>query len=415
MEDLFYLLLLLFLSGFFSGSETALVALSMGRVEGLLEENKPGAAALYQLKQDSSRMLITILIGNNLVNIGASAMATVLATERLGEIGPGVAVGALTIIILIFGEITPKTMATRYAERISLSVAPVLVLLMSLLMPLVWLFSRFTDWVHRLSGDQGDPLVTRSELINMVGHGEEEGTIEHEERQMIERVFAFNDLQAQDIMTIRHEVFSLQGCRTVDEALPEVLQQSYTRIPLYEQNSDEIYGVLYLRELLVALTESKGDASLHSISSEPLFAPLNQPLDDLFSEMTANNRQIAMVVDDDGLLVGVVTMEDLLEELVGEIYDEVDEIPLEVELISTDGEPPVYRMDGRTELRYIEKALGVELSGKPTDRVSYWVLGHIERIPVSGEKLQMEGVEVVIEQATARRIEMVQISNIEKQ
>ncbi|HIJ23725.1 MAG: HlyC/CorC family transporter [Gammaproteobacteria bacterium] len=409
MDDLFTLLILLFLSGFFSGAETALVSLSMGRVEGLLEQNKRGAAALYQLKQDSSRMLITILIGNNLVNIAASAIATILATKWLGAIGPGVAVGILTIVILIFGEITPKTMATRYAERISLAVAPILVLLMWFLTPLVWLFSHFTDWIQRLSGDQGDPLVTRSELINMVGHGEAEGTIEHEERKMIERVFAFNDLQAQDVMTIRHEVFSLQGARTVEEALPEILQQHYTRIPLYEESSDEISGVIYLRDLLIALTEDRKGESLQTLSSAPLFVPLNQPLDDLFSEMTTSNRQIVIVVDDDGLLVGVVSMEDLLEELVGEIYDEVDEVPLEVEKVSDEEQQAIFRMDGRTELRHLEKALGMELSGKPTDRVSYWILGYIERIPVSGERLQLEGVEVEIEQASVRRIESVRV------
>lgn len=412
MENIFYLLLLLLLSGFFSGAETALVALSRGRVDGLLSEQKRGAYALSQLKKDPSRMLITILIGNNLVNIGASAMATVLATEWLGAMGPGVAVGVLTILILIFGEITPKTLATRYAERISLTVAPLLMLLMWLLTPLVWLFSRFTSWVHRMAGDQIDPVVTRSELINMAGHGEKEGTIEHDEREMIERVFAFNDLLAQDVMTIRQEVFSLDSNCTVEDALSEILEQRYTRIPLHDENRDEVTGVVYMRDLLMAKVSGREGEPLQNIANIPLYVPHNQPLDELFGEMTRNNRQIAMVVDDDGLLVGVATVEDLLEELVGEIYDESDVVPLAVVAVQQAGRDGLYRVDGRTELRQVEEVLGVEISGKPTDRVSYWILQHIERIPGRGEVLQLEGVEVEIEQATQRRIESILLSRV---
>lgn len=407
MEDALYLFLLLLLSAFFSGSETALIALSQGRVDGLQEEGKAGAYALSQLKKDPSRMLITILIGNNLVNIGASAMATVVATNRFGAIGPGIAVGVLTVLILVFGEITPKTLATRYAERISLTVAPILMVLMWLLTPLVWLFSRFTDWVHELAGEQTDPLVTRSELINMAGHGEKEGTIERDERQMIERVFAFNDLQAQDVMTIRHDVFSLHGVRTVEEVLPEILQQRYTRIPIYEEGDDEICGVIYMRDLLIAMSEGQQQQSLLSIASTPLFVPQNQPLDELFDEMTCNNRQIAIVVDEDGLLDGVVTVEDLIEELVGEIYDESDAVPLTIQSLHPEQER--FRADGRIELRQLEEAMGLEISGKPTDRVSYWILKHIERIPSSGEVLILEGLEVEIEQASVRRIESILI------
>ncbi|MBT3196988.1 MAG: HlyC/CorC family transporter, partial [Gammaproteobacteria bacterium] len=332
----------------------------------------------------------------------------VLATRWFGAMGPGVAVGVLTVLILIFGEITPKTLATRYAERISLTVAPILMVLMWLLSPLVWLFSLFTDWVHRLAGDRTDPVVTRSELINMAGHGEKEGTIEHDERQMIERVFAFNDLKAQDVMTIRHEVFSLNGRRTVEDALPEILEQRYTRIPLYDETLDEITGVVYMRDLLMAMSREEEKVELQSIANDPIFVVQNQPLDELFAEITQKNRQIAMVVDEGGILVGVVSVEDLLEELVGEIYDESDAMPLTIEPVQQEGdESSCFRVDGRLELRQMEEVLGVEISGKPTDRVNYWILKHIERIPNSGEVLQLEGVEVEIEQATQRRIESI--------
>ena len=187
------LLLLLCLSAFFSGSETALVALSRARADALAEEGRPGAQSLRTLKEQPSRMLIAILIGNNLVNISASALATVLATRAFGSMGPGIAVGVLTIVILVFGEITPKSLAPRYSERISLAVSPVVLMLVRITTPISRLFEYFAPGSTHSGGGE-DPTVTESELISMAGYGEEEGTIEESEKQLIERAFAFTDL-----------------------------------------------------------------------------------------------------------------------------------------------------------------------------------------------------------------------------
>ena len=200
MTEFAQLLGLLCRSGVFSGSETALVALSMARVDALVKEGRGGAGALYKLKKDPSRVRTTILIGNNLVNIAASAMATVMATRAFGNAGPGIAVGVLTLVILIFGEITPKSLATRYSERISLFIALPMLGFMRLIYPLVWLFGHLTTWVYHMTGGQGDPTVTESEVISLLDYGEQEGTIEHDERKIIERVFAFNDLKARDLV-----------------------------------------------------------------------------------------------------------------------------------------------------------------------------------------------------------------------
>jgi CBS domain containing-hemolysin-like protein len=399
------LLVLLVFSGAFSGSETALITLSMARVEALVKEGRAGARALYQLKKDPSRMLTTILIGNNLVNIAASALATVMATREFGSAGPGIAVGVLTLFILVFGEITPKSLATRYSERISLFIAYPLLLFMRLIYPLVWFFGHFTSWVHRLTGGKGDPTVTESELIGMLGYGVEEGAIEHNERKIIERVFAFNDLKVRDVMTPKGKIFSLDEMLTVAEALPVVTQERYSRIPLFEGQNDNYKKVLYLRDLLRASASGQLEERLANIGHEPLFVSQYQAIDDLFATFRKRNRLFSIVVDEYGDVRGIVTLEDLLEELVGEIYDESDVAPLDVDSVS--GNEII--VQGATELRVVEEFFGLELPGKPTDTVSLWILSHTEYIPRENETFTIDNLEVRIVNASDRSIDQVNI------
>lgn len=408
MQEILILLLLLVLSGIFSGSETALVSISLARAEGLFREGRPGATALHYLKTNPSRMLITILIGNNVVNIAASAMATVLATEWLGHIGPGIAVGVLTILILIFGEITPKSLATRYSERISLVIAPPIYGFMRVIYPLVWLFSRFTNWVQHATGAEGDPMVTEAELISMVGHGEEEGTIESDEREMIERVFILNDLKAGDVMTPVRRVFSMDGRRTVAEVLPEILNGTYSRIPLYGDDPNEILKVLFVRDLLEAVAAGDTEKPVHSIGRTPEFVPENQKIDQLLLLLRKNKRHLAIVVDETGYWQGIVTLEDLIEELVGEIYDELDELPEHLEVLSEHS----VLVNGDVELRVVEDFFDAELPGKPTDTVNRWVIDHTARIPSQDECFLLDGLEVRVKSASERRIRQVTLTRL---
>ncbi len=408
MQELLTLLLLLLLSGVFSGSETALVSISLARAEALNREGRPGAAALFRLKSNPSRMLITILIGNNVVNIAASAMATVLATKWLGDLGPGVAVGVLTILILVFGEITPKSLATRYAERISLLIAPILVLFMRAIHPLVWLFNGLTNWVQRMTGGKGDPIVTEAELITMTEHGEVEGTIESDERAMIERVFILNDLKAGDVMTPMRRVFMLDGRRPLDDILPEVLAQTYSRIPLYGDDPNEVLKVLFLRDMFEAVAAGRTDVDAFSIARTPMYVPENQKVDVLLGVLRREQQHLAVVVDETGYLQGVVTLEDLVEEVVGEIYDESDKIPDQHMLLSEDS----ILVDGQVELRVIEEFFDTELPGKPTDTVNYWLLDHTGRIPREGEIFPLDGLEIKVQNASARRIRQVVLTRV---
>ena len=401
IEGLF-LVILLGLSAFFSGSETALIALSRARADALAEAGRPGAWSLQRLKENPSRMLVAILIGNNLVNISASALATVLATRAFGSIGPGIAVGGLTVVILIFGEITPKSLATRYSERISLAVAPVILALVHMTAPV----SRVFEYFIRNTASPGageDPTVTESELISMAGYGEEEGTIEESEKRLIERAFAFTDLTAADVMTPRHKVFGLTSSLTLAAAVEKLANAPFSRIPLHGKDPDEIIGVVHVRELLSAALSGTSERHIQEFSRAPYFIPEGQSLNDTIAALRQERNQLAIVVDEHGIMEGVVTLEDLMEELVGEIYDESDLTPNEFTVHS----PDRVTIEGASELRILSEHFDLSLSGKPTDSVSRWILAHAQRIPESGEEFALDGLRLTVVRATPRRIQEV--------
>ncbi len=375
----------------------------MARAESLYKEGRRGAHALYILKKDPSRMLITILIGNNVVNIAASAIATVIATDYFGETGPGIAVGVLTIVILIFGEITPKSLATRFSERISLAIAPLIYGFMRTIYPLVWLFLQFTNWVQSSTNAMDDPLITESEVITLIEHGEEEGVIDTGEREMIERIFNFNDLKAEDVMTPRRQVFRLDGRRTLRDTLPDILNQSYSRIPVFRDDPDEIVNVIILRDMIGYIVKDELDVELSTLGQEPLFTSSITPIDELIRTLKNKSTHLAVVVDEHGAMVGVISLEDMLEELVGEIYDESDEKPDDIMVLNKDK----ILVKGTAELRVVEEFFSIDIPGKPTDTINRWLLEHTERIPAKDEKFELDGLMVRVEDASTRRIHQV--------
>jgi len=400
LTEIIVLLLLLLLSAVFSSSETALISLSLARAKSLYDEQRPGSSALIGLKKNPDKMLITILLGNNLVNIAASAMATVLATKYFGKAGPAYAVGALTLLILVFGEITPKSIATKYAERLSLFLAPFIILFMRATYPCVLVLSMITQGAKKWSRSDGDPIVTESELINMAEHGEEEGMILSEEREMIERIFEFNDLIVEDVMTPRHRMFMLEASQTVKEIVTPLLENSYSRVPVFESDPDDAGSVLYLRDVLEAVAKGMEDKKIGELAREALFVPENQPIDELFSSLRAKRMHMALAVDEHGTIQGLVTMEDLIEEIVGEIFDESDENSQFVKEL----EPGKLQVHGMAELRELEEYFDLDFTGKGTDSASWWILEHIERIPKSGEDIEIQGLKVHVEKASNRKI-----------
>lgn len=410
VENILILFLLLVLSGFYSGSETALTSISMVRVEGFLKEGRTGAQSLYALKSNTNRMLIGLLIGNNLVNIGASAMATVLATEAFGDTGPGIAVGILTVFILIFGEITPKTFAARFAAPIALFVAPLQLLFLRLVFPAVWILEKLTDYLQSLSTAQGDPTVTETELVTMAKYGAQEGTIEAREQQMIQRLFSWDGLTAKDVMIPRSKVFMLSGARSINDALPELLAQPYQRIPLHAGKHTFISKVAHVRDVLAEAARGNGDKTLNEVGVEPLFVPKTQPVVDIFDMLRGQKRQLINVVDEFGALEGVLTLEDVLEELVGDIHDEMDRPRDNIR----ESVPGQIMVDSGVEMQRIQDYFGLEeLSGaKPSTPVVRWLLEHARRLPKEGEVFTVDGLTVKVEKATARRIHQMRLSRV---
>ena len=411
MSEMFALFILLCLSALFSASETAMVSLSLARAESLMREGRRGSAALFKLKSEPQRMLIAVLIGNNVANIAASALATVFATRHLGSVGPGVAVGILTLVVLIFAEITPKSIATRHAERISLLVAPLMAGFLWLVSPLVWVFMQIANIFDRREGPQAhEPQVTESELISMVAYGEEEGTIEQQERQLIERAFTLTDLTVEDVMTPRQKIFMLDGSRTITELLPALTQARYSRIPLYENDPDDISRVLHLRDLLPVVIGREEVGSLFDLGRPAKFVPERQAVTETIAAFRQEQQHMAIVIDEHGTLKGLVTFEDLLEELVGEIYDESDELPREITPIDKNRA----LLDGSAELRVLEEYFGIDLPGKPTDSVSRWLLEKLERIPVAEETFDFDGLQVQVKAASGRQIKQVIVERLLK-
>jgi CBS domain containing-hemolysin-like protein len=241
----------------------------------------------------------------------------------------------------------------------------------------------------------------------MAEHGAEEGTIERGEKEMIERIFAFNNLRAQDVMIPKHQIFTLGGGRKIGEVMPEIMARPHTRIPLWSDNSDNISRVISLRDVFAEALAGHKNKSLKKVRSErPLFVPANQPIEQLFPTLRHDEGRLVIVVDDYGAMQGLFTLEDMLEELVGEIHDEMDKGLHKVEEVKQ-GEILV---DGVEELRTVEKHLDAYLSGRPTDSVNHWILNHVEHIPKAGERCVIDGLDVMVEEASRRRIQKVRLT-----
>ncbi len=324
MYKIVVLIILLILSAFFSSSETALVSMSRLRVRHLVKQRKPGAKILKKLKDDPKRLLITILIGNNLVNVSASAMATLIAMDIFENNAVSYAIGIITFLILVLGEITPKTFATYHNKRFSLLVARPIWFLSIVFYPLVVVFDGITQFLMKIFGweKKKKPVVTEAEIRSIVELGEDVGAIKKTEEALIKNVFRFDDVKVGDIMIPREKIFSLDAEKKLKDVIPIILKKRYTRIPVYREYPENIMGVISKSDILSCYANKKTDIHLRKIMKRVFYILDKRKIDFLLKQFLSKNIHLAVVMDENQNLRGIVTLEDVLEELVGEITDE---------------------------------------------------------------------------------------------
>ncbi len=397
---------LVFLSMFFSSAETALCSANKIRMRSMAEEGSKKAQRVLQLMEEPSKMLGMILIGNNLVNLSASSLTTSLAISIWGNYAVGIATGILTFLILIFGEILPKTIATLYTDRLALVYSGIIWFLIKIFNPIVVLVNGVANGIMRLLGidkNKRETQMTESELRTIVDVSHEEGVIESEERRMITNVVDFGDSYAKDVMVPRVDMNCLDIDATYDEMVEAFNENKYSRLPIYEESRDNIIGILHLKDVFFqGIQEQAFD--LRKMMRDPFYTYEYKKTSELLIEMREKRISVAIVLDEYGAAVGMVTLEDLLEEIVGEIRDEYDEDEEEpIQKISDS----LYRIDGVTKLEDVNEALGLDLSSEEYDSIAGYVICLLDHLPERGETVEEDGIRFTAEAVEKNRIDKV--------
>lgn len=402
----FILLIFILLSAFFSGVETAFVSLSDIRIQHLIEENRRGINLVKTLKENYQRLIITILVGNNLVNIAASSIATSIAIDIFQSNALGIAVGVMTIVILIFGEIIPKNIAIAKNELIAIAAAPIIQALQFILFPVITLLELFTLIVSKPFEKDQYPIITESEIKTVVTLGEEAGEVEEDERIMIHNIFRFSDLQVSEIMTDRTKIFSIDVDSDLPEVTHDIIQKGFSRIPVYDNDPDNIAGILYAKDILKAFSSNQDDMDIKHLIRPPMFIPETMLLDDLLQEFQKEKVHIALVADEHGGISGLITIEDVLEEIVGEIYDETDKENVMIRK-AVHGKSIV---KGEAEIEDVNQQLGLNLDEQGDyETISGFILSHLRHIPATGEELNIDNAVFRITKADEKRIVEIEV------
>lgn len=403
------LLVLLVLSAFFSMSETALMSLSKIRIRHMVEEGVKGAKLVEKLIEDPNKLLGAILIGNNIVNIGASSIATSLAVKVFGGSDSAVVVvtAIMTVLVLIFGEITPKSIAKQRSEQVSLKVSRPIKLCVFIFKPFVAVFTIISSVFIRLFGGDPkatEPFITEEELKTMVGVSEEEGVLEDVEKEMIFNVFDFADLQVKDVMVQRVDVTAVEVNDSYEDLLKIIKEDQYSRIPVYDDTIDDIVGILNVKDLIIEGDKGK-EFKVTEYMREPLYTFEFKKITELFNEMKKTRNHMAVVLDEYGGTVGIVTIEDLVEEIVGDIQDEYDKERDMIEVIKEDE----YVVEGSARLDDVSDLIGVNMESEEFDSVGGLIIGALGRIPENNEEVVIDRIKFVVEEVEKNRIMKVRI------
>lgn len=402
------LIALIGLSAFFSSAETALITVNKIRIKSLADQGNKRAITLLKVIEDSGKMLSAILIGNNVVNISASSLATTLALSIWGNAAVGIATGLLTLLVLLFGEITPKTLATMYAENLALSYAGIILLFMRILTPVIFLINKLSYFfllIMHIDPNAKMNAMTEHELRTIVDVSHEDGVIESDERQMIYNVFDFGDSQAKDIMVPRVDMISIDINSSYEEIIEVFKQEKFTRLPVYEENPDNVIGIINVKDLLFC--KSLDEFHIHDIMREPYFTYEYKKTSELMVEMRQDSINFTIVLDEYGATAGLITLEDLLEEIVGEIRDEYDKD--EEDLIRKVNERE-YIIEGSMKLDDINDALLLDLESEDYDSIGGFIIERLDHLPKSGESVTSDnGILLVVDAVDKNRIDKVHL------
>jgi putative hemolysin len=384
--QLLFVIVLLLLSAFFSSAETALTTSNKIRLKNLADEGNKRAQKVLEITGDSGKMLSAILIGNNIVNLSASSLATTLAIRVFGNAGAGIATGILTVLVLIFGEISPKTFATIYADKISLAYAGIILWLMKLLTPAIFIINKLSIGfllLLRVNVASEHGALTEAELRTIVDVGHQEGVIEPEEHAMINNVFDFGDSQAKEIMVPRIDMTFADINSSYDELIELFREYKFTRLPIYEDSIDNVIGTINMKDLLL-YGASRDSFSIRDILRKPYYTYEHKKTVELLIEMRQSSLNIAIVLDEYGVTAGLITLEDILEEIVGEIRDEYD----------IDEEDPIqklgdreYLVQGSMNLEDLCNKLNLKLSSEDYDTVGGYMIEFLDHLPQPGESI----------------------------
>ena len=398
-NEIFILVILIVLSGIFSASETALVAISRFNVELFAKKKRKGSIALSKLKENPHKMLITLLICNNVVNIAGSVLATTIALKVFPNNALAYATGIMTFLILVFGEIVPKSLATTHSGSISVKMAPIIYWISIVLYPIIFFFDLITSKLFRVK--KLTHRITEEEVRNIVDIAKEEGGIDKEEKEMIHKIFKFDDIDVDEIKVPRIDMISIEVGQKLKDALELINKENFSRLPVYEGSNDKIVGVFYFKDALEFIKKKKFDIPIEELMRKPMFIPETKKIDETLKLFQKKKQQLAIIIDEHGGVSGLVSMEDILEEIVGEIRDETERV--EPEFRKTDKK--TWKVLGKADMDDVNKKLKLKLIVEEDyDTLSGYILNSMGKIPKVGEEIDLTVAKIIVKKVEGNRI-----------
>ena len=405
---LIIILLCIIMSAYFSATETAFSSLNRIRIKNMADKGNKRAALVLKLSEDYDRLLSTILIGNNIVNIACASLSTLLFVRLLGEdAGASVSTAVTTVIVLVFGEVSPKSIAKESPEKFSMFSAPILNFMAVLLTPLNFLFKQWKKVLSRFFHSSASQGITEEELITIVEEARQDGGIDEQEGDLLRNALEFNELKAADILTPRIDVVGVNVCAGAEEIASVFTETGYSRLPVYQDSIDNIVGILYHKDFYNKIYGTgKG---IKDVIRPALFITRHKKISQLLQELQASNHHIAVVIDEFGGTVGIVTLEDILEELVGEIWDEHDEIIRSVEKLSDDE----FLVLGNANVDKLLELLGYEEETEAVT-VNGWIMNELQKLPEKGDSFRFHEWQITVMEMEERRVKSARICRCEQ-